>query len=101
MWQNYDLDHILIHGDKVYKFQNRNCTLSVDDLPSTIELENSVFHITKLENLQGEVKYYRPFLRDMFNACVNKGTGFLLFIALAMKKSRQTTEVLLCVIVEP
>ena len=28
---SYDLDHILIHGDKVYKFQNRNCTLSVDD----------------------------------------------------------------------
>ena len=53
LWQNYDLDHILIHGDKVYKFQNRNCTLSVDDLPSTIELENSVFHITKIGKFAG------------------------------------------------
>ena len=60
----------------MYKFQHRNCTLSVDGLPNSIELENSVFHITKLEHFHGEVKYYRRFLRDMFNVCVNKGTDF-------------------------
>ena len=40
IWKSYDLDNILIEGDKIYKFPNKDDFLSVDELQQRIKIYN-------------------------------------------------------------
>ena len=37
IWKSYDLDNILIKGDKIYKFLNKDDFLNVNELPKRIK----------------------------------------------------------------
>ena len=82
LWKSYDLDNILIEGDKLYKSLNKNDYLNVDELPRHIKIYNYNINIDmKLENLhEGIATHGVPFLQSIVNVSNVCTTGFLMFL---------------------
>ena len=52
IWKSYDLDNILIKGDKIYKFLNKDAFLNVNELPRRIKSSYCNININiELQNL--------------------------------------------------
>ena len=46
LWNTFDLDHILLNGDLVYKKLNVNRSLFISDLPNRIDTDNGTVNIS-------------------------------------------------------
>ena len=60
-WNRHDLDRILTEGDQIYKSLNTNDYLSVDDLPTTIELNGYTSNIIFRKLLDCKTTLVREF----------------------------------------
>ena len=81
LWNTSDLDFILNEGDKLYKGLNIGTFISAEELPHTIDIENNVVYVEKLEFQQGTImKHTENFLSGSYHSNINNGNGFLLFI---------------------
>ena len=82
IWKSYDLDNILIEGDKIYKFPNKDDFLSVDELQQRIKIYNRNIDINiELQNLhKGVASQGGSFLRDIVNVSDVRIQGYLIFI---------------------
>ena len=81
LWQSCDMDHMLVKGDGNYKLLGTFDILSVDELVSDEEFSFSV-EFMSLENSEisaNSVDF--PFLRAIYNTCVDRGDGFLMFLS--------------------
>ena len=79
-WTTQDLDHILIQGDNLYKFLNKESFPSVNGLPKEFHIfQYTVSVEMKAENLHDGVAFLgESFLRNILAISCNS-TGFLLF----------------------
>ena len=82
LWKYFDLDHILIEGDIIYKSINKDDFLSVDELPERIQIYHCNVDIDiDVENLhEGVASHGEPFLRNILNVFDVGSVGYLLFI---------------------
>eukprot|EP00111_Clytia_hemisphaerica_P015231 TCONS_00044910-protein len=55
IWKDYDLDHILHKGDKVFKDTGINRPLYINELPAQIMIENCRFDITIVRQTDGYI----------------------------------------------
>ena len=82
IWKSYDLDNILIEGDKIYKFLNKDGFLSVDELLRRIKIYNcNIDENIELQNLhEGVASQGESFLRNSVNVCDVCSQSYLMFI---------------------
>ena len=81
-WTTNDLDKILIEGDRIYKALNRQGYLSVDDLPTDIEIAEFSSRVNLLELYTGEASLVpgNSFLTVPFCQRNNRCNTCLMFI---------------------
>ena len=84
IWKCFDLDMILVEGDKLYKLLNTNMHLNVDQLPRAIQYNGIVCQITllNLEDCQAMLTQNFPLLQIPFSTVPNDSEYLaLIFIA--------------------
>ena len=82
IWKSYDLDNILIEGDKICKFLNKDGFLSVDELLRRIKIYNcNIDENIELQNLhEGVASQRESFLRNIGNVSDVCSQSNLIFI---------------------
>ena len=82
IWKSYDLDNILIDGDKRYKFLNKNNFFNVEELPKRIKIYNHNIDINiELQHLyEGVTSQGESSLRDIVNVSDICQHDYLIFI---------------------
>ena len=77
------MDHILVKGDANYKLLGTFDILSVDELLRIVSDEEFNFSVEFMSLENGEISANSvgfPFLRAIYNSCVDRGDGFLMFL---------------------
>ena len=82
-WSRWNLDHVLVEGDNLYKSLHASDMLSVDQLPAFVKLYNHYIPVQylKLETQLATLINGDSFLRDLLTTGGNNGiTLCLLFM---------------------
>ena len=85
IWKSYDLDNILIKGDKIYKFLNKDGFLNVNELPRRIKSYYCNININiELQNLhEGVASQGQYFIKHTIIISDAYRQGYLILVVIS------------------
>ena len=78
LWNDKNLNHILVKGDQLYKAKNTVSFLSTEDLPSSVKVNEAEINIVKLYNYHSRLCFFETFISKMHKNEENNGNGLIL-----------------------
>ena len=76
IWKYWDVDYILEHGDAVFKSVGILRSLSMNELPNNVQVENNTLKIEMLDNFVGLLGYNSVFANHVSLCDIGNGLIF-------------------------